>query len=210
MIKFLLLVTFVSISLQEDGPVWPDKFYQEFTEDTSYFFIKGHTQGKFYYDYQTRRYRIDREDGKYDRYCGTVYKLRSTPCSHIVVDGVRYLYFPEKNDCCSCCTNKGGCGVLKPDWMKTGKKVEEYEKDGQTYQVWNQRGLQDNLLTVVKKGDSWVMTSLDQKPNDLMTFNPDSETSDFDESVLELPDLCKTAQKCTKLSVCGALDTEEI
>lgn len=30
--------------------------------------------------------------------------------------GKRYLYFPEKNDCCYCCDAEHGCGVLKPDW----------------------------------------------------------------------------------------------
>ena len=30
---------------------------------------------------------------KLDRYCGSVYKFRDTPCSHYVKDGKRYLYF---------------------------------------------------------------------------------------------------------------------
>ena len=38
------------------------------------------TTGTFYYDANTARYRVDREDGKWDRYCGSVYKLTSTPC----------------------------------------------------------------------------------------------------------------------------------
>jgi hypothetical protein len=37
------------------------------------------------------RQRIDRSTGKYDRYCGSV-RSDDAPCSHLVVEGERYVY----------------------------------------------------------------------------------------------------------------------
>ena len=103
----------------------------------------GETTGTFYYDYPD--YRVDRVNGKWDRYCGTVYKFRNTPCSHIVKDNLRYLYFPEKNDCCFCCDAEHGCGALKPDWIIDAEYVKESTESGETFDVFNKKGLQDNF-----------------------------------------------------------------
>lgn len=208
--KLLIFISLVSLTISEDGPSWPNLFQQDFSEKMIYSIFKGTTNGTIYYDFQNLRYRIDRENGKFDRYCGSVYKLTKTPCSHYVVDNMRYLHFPEKNHCCACCDSAHGCGILKPDWMKDGKLTEEYEKDGKQFQVWNKPGLQDNLMTVVKKGNFWVMTEINQKPNDLLMFNPDSQTCVVDEKVFELPEGCDPEKKCTKFSFCGALQGSEI
>ena len=53
----------------------------------TYSLLKLHTQGRFFYDFTNKRYRVDRDNGKGDRYCGSVYKLQNTPCSHIVTEG---------------------------------------------------------------------------------------------------------------------------
>ena len=87
---------------------------------------KSTTKGTFFYDSVSQRYRVDRDNGKWDRYCGSVYKLTDTPCQHFVFEGKRYLNFPEKNDCCYCCDSAHGCGILKRDWL-TGAKFEGYE-----------------------------------------------------------------------------------
>jgi len=33
------------------------------------------TTGEFYYNWILKKYRVDRENGKFDRYCGSVYKF---------------------------------------------------------------------------------------------------------------------------------------
>ena len=43
--------------------------------------------------------------------------LENTPCTQIATGGERYLYFPEKNDCCSCCTFESGCSPVSADWL---------------------------------------------------------------------------------------------
>ena len=110
--------------------------------------IKTSTSGKFFYDFTNKRYRVDRENGKGDRYCGSVYQLKDTPCSHIVVEGSllililgkRYLYFPEKNDCCYCCDDVHGCGILTPDWAADAEFVGIVNINGVPNEKWNKKG----------------------------------------------------------------------
>jgi len=40
-----------------------------------------------FYDYDNLQYRIDRDNGRSDRFCGTTYD-KNTPCSHIVKDSM--------------------------------------------------------------------------------------------------------------------------
>ena len=88
---------------QPPYPRWPDVFQQNFTE-TFYYPVLGthNTSGTFYYDFPNRRYRVDRVNGRYDRYCGFngVRAVQDTPCSQVVRDGVRWLVYPEKKSCC--------------------------------------------------------------------------------------------------------------
>jgi len=92
-----------SVASQPSDPVWPKQFYQEFNETLSYPILGTHyTKGKYYYDYTNRRYRIDRENGRYDRYCGFngIRVFQDTPCTQLVVSGMRWIYYPEKEECC--------------------------------------------------------------------------------------------------------------
>lgn len=101
-------------------PVWPDMFQQSFQESFYYPVLGTHkTNGTYYYDFANRRYRIDRANGRYDRYCGLNGEKAfvDTPCTQLVVEGMRWLIYPEKQECCQCCTSEQGCGVLFPTWM---------------------------------------------------------------------------------------------
>ena len=206
---FLCLISLMSLIHCADvtTPVWPDQFTQTFTEKLTYPIIgTGVTSGVFYYNWTTKQYRIDRVNGKWDRYCGSVYKFRNTPCSHFVNEGKRFLYFPEMNDCCMCCTDKGGCGILKPNWLDGSEYVgEQTSEDGTTqYQVFNQKGLQDNLAYFDKA--TGIMARIDQQPNDDQTYSVSSFNPQFDQKVLELPTICQANKKCSMFSVCGALN----
>ena len=208
--KFLTLFYILFITISSNGPSWPLKFQQDFTEKMNYLITSGTTKGKIYYDFKNLKYRLDREDGKYDHYCGTIFRFISTPCSHYVLGSKRYIHFPEKKYCCTCCDSKHGCGVLNPNWMKDGEKIEEYEKDGKKYQVWKKGGLQWNTMTVVKIGNSWVLSQIDQKPNDLIDFIPESQGFDFDDSVFDMPEECGVGERCSRFSFCGIIQGSEI
>ena len=213
LLLLLSLITLSSFTTSTDptAPSWPSRFSQTFIENFTYPIVgTGTTTGTFYYDWSNKRYRVDRENGKWDRYCGTIYKFQSTPCSHIVVDGMRYLYFPEKNYCCMCCTDKGGCGVLKPNWMDgsiyEGEIVEE--GTGVKFDVFNNKGLQDNR--VYYEQTTGRMARIVQGSNDDQKFSVSSFNDGFDDQVLELPQGCDPTKKCSMFSICGALDTVKV
>ena len=107
MIKYILLI--FSVCSKNDGPVLPKKFSMTFNEENSFWYIfKGKTKGKFYYHQNIDMMSVERESGWADPYCSTTSFffsfMKSTPCTHLVRDGKRYLHFPEKNYCCLCCT----------------------------------------------------------------------------------------------------------
>ncbi len=91
------------------------------------------TTGTYYYDVSNPAdllYRIDRANGVHDRYCGLTHHLKDQPCSQYVKNGDRYLYYPETDDCCYCCSSDVGCGVIKPDWMSDSTFVGTAEVSG--------------------------------------------------------------------------------
>ena len=108
---FFILITTTLIQLgftandpPPDGPKeWPHVFSQQFVE-TSYRPNWGThvTFGTYYYDYTNKRARLDRDNGRWDTFCGYNgdRKGQDTPCTHLVVDGKRWLLFPKYKDCC--------------------------------------------------------------------------------------------------------------
>ncbi len=203
---FICLFMPFLLSTPEKPPVWPSQFEQTFQETFKYPVLgSASTTGKFFYDFLNKRYRVDRANGKWDRYCGSALSFTDTPCSHFVVDSKRYLNFPEKNYCCYCCDSTQGCGILKPDWL-TGAAFVGYESDaqGQSYEKWNKKGLQDNFYYATK--DSRVMWKIDQEPNDIQTFDVKSlHLGISDKKALELPSQCVGAVTCPLISACTAV-----
>jgi len=192
------------ISVRPTDPVWPDKFEQKFSESFYYPLVGTHnTTGTYYYDWIGRRYRIDRANGRYDRYCGFngVRAFQNTPCTQLVLEGVRWVIYPEKKSCCQCCHAANGCGILKPTWMSgaeyLGEKSGEYK--------WNKPGLQANYYYETVKGR--VLTQIDQVPNDVQYYDPDSFklTIAQEEEVFRLPDYCVKGDKCSLFSTCRAV-----
>lgn len=69
---FTILVFVSAVSAtQPADPKWPDTFQIDFKEVLYLPALGTHnTTGQYFYDYPSGRYRIDRENGHYDRYCG--------------------------------------------------------------------------------------------------------------------------------------------
>ena len=206
MIGALILLT--SVSAQTPlTPVWPNVFWQPFTETTSYFLIGTHsTSGNFYYDWTNQAYRIDRVNGRYDRYCGLAgpYEFENTPCSQIVNNGNRYIYYSEKNVCCFCCNSAHGCGMLFPTWMTNATYIDTEVHNGvQTYK-WNKPGLQSNYIyeTVGPVPLNRVTVSIYQVSDDDMEFGARSTT--LPSGILNLPSICSLSKTCST-AACDAL-----
>jgi len=190
-------------------PVWPEQFEQQFNEKFIYPLIGTQTTtGTFYYDSINKTYRVDRSNGHYDRYCGTIYPFSNTPCSHIVSEGKRYLYFPDKNYCCYCCSDEHGCGILKTDWL-SGAKFEDYvTENGEVLEKWNKPGLQNNFYYSTVKEENKVQEprKIDQQPNDIQEFNSKTfKTSFSNTNVFKLPSECNPNKSCPLLSICSAV-----
>ena len=93
-------------------PTWPNVWAANFSENC----LGKDMTGTQYYDYTALKERIDRSDSGADRYCGSIHSEK-TPCSHYVTGGVRYLFWPALGDCCSCCNDAAGCGIVLPNWV---------------------------------------------------------------------------------------------
>ena len=208
----ILSIVILCVSCQDNikgnelPPSWPERFEQTFNETFSYPLLgSSTTTGKFFYDWNNRRYRIDRANGKWDRYCGPVYPLSNTPCSHIVVDGKRYLYYPEKNYCCYCCDSSHGCGILKPDWLSSAAYIGNVQENGVEFQKWDMQGLQHNYFFSTND-ERRIMRRIIQEPNDVQEFDVESFVGNIrDESVFSLPSQCDPNKTCPFATFCSAL-----
>jgi hypothetical protein len=212
MIKKLILLSAFAVLLiltlakcDEQPPVWANQFEQEFSETFSYPLVgTGKTTGKFFYDFTNKQYRVDRYNGKWDRYCGSVFKFKDTPCTHYVSQGKRYLDFPKENYCCYCCDSAHGCGVLRPDWLSGATYKGLQSENGQSYHVWDKPGLQSNLYWAT--ADKKILSKIDQKPNDLQEFDVNTyRESISDPSVFNLPSNCNANKTCPWVSICTPL-----
>jgi len=186
-------------------PLWPDKFMQTFNETFKYPGSASHsTTGTFYYNWSNRTYRVDRENGRHDRYCGLngAKIWRNTPCSHYVSNGDRYLYYPDLDECCYCCSSQHGCGILKPDWMNGGTFLDTEDHYGVSSYKWDKKGLQHNYYfeTVAENSLERVMLGIYQEPNDYQDFHLPRSVPD--DSVFELPKNCNKKKPCDLLSTC--------
>eukprot|EP00850_Spirogloea_muscicola_P005138 SM000023S07594 [mRNA] locus=s23:368569:371303:+ [translate_table: standard] len=152
------------------------------------------TAGAYLYDAAGNRSRVDRADGRGDRYCGTAAPLSATPCSHLVVGGVRYLLFPDLRYCCTCCTAANGCGIVARDWLAGAAYLGSDEVDGIVCDKWNKPGLQNNYYWQTPAG---VPIRIYQEYAEMMTFRPDTYTTspDFVDNTFALPEYsdCKSA-----------------
>ena len=201
----------VSISLASGAtpsyPLWPNTFWQNFTETTSYPLIGTHTTtGSFYYDWTIQSYKITRSNGRYDRYCGLAgpYEFDDTPCDHLVNNGNRYLIYPEKNVCCYCCNSASGCGMLFPGWMTNATYIDTEIHNGVETYKWNKEGLQKNYIyeTVGTVPVNRVTVSIYQVSDDDMDFGPRSLS--LPNGVLNLPSNCNLKNLCTS-DACSSL-----
>ncbi|CAG9311664.1 unnamed protein product [Blepharisma stoltei] len=209
---WILLITLglasASLEATPQYPLWPNVFTQTFNE-TLYYpeFGNQTTTGTYYYDWTNQMYRIDRANGRFDRYCGLVgfRVLTNAPCSHIVVGGNRFLYYPNDGTCCFCCNAAQGCGMLKPTWLDNATFIDTEVHMGVQAYKWNKQGLQNNFYfeTAVASPSSRVMLGIYQEPNDLMDFH--KITYSVPSGIFDLPKTCSLKTVCPEISTCTAV-----
>ena len=210
MIKTILLLTLFATAILADesqAPRWNDRFTQDFEETFTYPVIgTSKTNGRFFYDWQQKKYAVYRENGKRDRYCGLngLYFFYNTPCTQYVDSGNRYLYYPEYDYCCNCCQSAHGCGILKPDWLAEAEFIGEVSFNNQLAYKWDKPGLQSNFYyeTVEEDPLDRVMLGIDQQPNDFQVFDHLSFSTEFPSEMVTPPPSCHPNNTCSFFSIC--------
>jgi hypothetical protein len=93
-------------------PILPNKWETDFlyVGDTV-------TNGSMYYDFTNKMFRLDKVNGTLDLLCNGEKPGSDKECHHLIANGIRYLYWPGDNNCCSCCDDAHGCGMIEPNWM---------------------------------------------------------------------------------------------
>ena len=73
--KVLILAALVAIAIcdPKQPPLLPEQFTADF-EESAQLIVIGLTDGHYYYDSVNKRQAIYRFNGRYDRYCGNVFK----------------------------------------------------------------------------------------------------------------------------------------
>jgi hypothetical protein len=77
-----------TLSQTNEDPVpkpWKSKWKSDFTEIIKFPLLGTKTvKGTWYYNSETESFRVDRDDGSRDRYCGLIFPLVKTECRQIV------------------------------------------------------------------------------------------------------------------------------
>lgn len=129
--KIILLLSLLSILVfTQTPPVWPVRFQQDFVE--SFTKTQFRDAGKFWFDSARGAQRMDRGNGKYNDICGSISNA-TTPCTHLVHEGKRYIVFPLLRQCCFCCDSAHGCGVFRRDWLSGSTFAGKEDISGQTF-----------------------------------------------------------------------------
>lgn len=188
-----------------DPPVWPPAFSVAFNE-TTWLFQSYNFSGVWYYDYANGRQRIDRSTGAHDRYCGTIVTAEDAPCSHLVVDAVRYLVWPTLSKCCGCCNATAGCGVVKPTWMRDAggsfAGTEPFSGPAWSGEAdsWEVSGAQPNYWFQIA-GTSTPVALL-QIPDDYQYFQPETyAVGPQPDALFALPSYCEPT--CGGAGICS-------
>lgn len=116
---FIAAVVLTTALSQVPPPVLPEVFHQSFVE--SYPNSTHRISGRFYFDSKREMMRIDRIDGQFDRFCRSILPNVSSPCTMLIRDKKRFIVHPQRRQCCMCCDQAHGCGILKRDWLSTSK-----------------------------------------------------------------------------------------
>ena len=207
--KLSIFLTILAISAltrcDPQAPVLASTFQENFHESAGYPIIgSGETDGKYFFDWTSKRSATYRNSGKWDRYCGSVVKFTDTPCTHYVAEGRRFLHYPARNECCMCCDATHGCGLIRPDWIVDGAYVNEYtDPSGSPIQVWNKKGFQNNFAHFIKGTNVWFRFENDKK--NYMQYDIRTYKTTVEEKDIMLPSICDPSKLCTSFSVCGAI-----
>ena len=194
-----LSVLFYLAVADPQPPVYPPVFTVSFFETQTLNNKTGTTYGMSYYDGENGLYRQDRYSGITDIMCALALPMTTdTGCNHLVVDGNRYMHYPESNQCCYCCSDANGCGALHLDWLTGADFLGEQNIYWTDVYAWNQSG---NIYyeTIADSPENRIPVGLTREPFDF--FDYQAYTPGVPDGVFALPSECSTTNVCQGLCV---------
>lgn len=209
LVFILTAVMAVTLCLDPAPPVWPGSFDQAFDEKFIQANATFEVNGVMYYDATNNRSRLDRFNGRYDFFCGSVLPNVTTPCNQVVVAGKRWIYYPQRSQCCFCCDSAHGCGILKPNWLEGAVYLGDDTIEGAKYHKWNKQGDVGYNYWWSSADDNNVPRRLDENGAHITEYNIHSyRVRDQDPKLFTLPAYCKDS--CANTTVCGKFRGEQI
>jgi len=140
----LLFIALLAGIMAVTAPNYNYAFHIAFDETVIQNSTAYKVNGQTFYDPKNNRERVDRTNGRYDLFCGTVLPNVTTPCQSYTVNNKRWLVFPNRSSCCFCCDSDHGCGILKPDWLADAEYKGQEKIIDTFYDKWSKDGM--NLL----------------------------------------------------------------
>jgi hypothetical protein len=200
MVPLVLLLTLVyGISQQQPAyPTWPATWTSNFTEVWDLATGgKAYTNGTYYYDHAHNKARLDRDNGQWDFICGLNGNktLSNTPCSYYISDDIRYVYYPKLDECCNCCNQAHGCGVLSPDWMHPAEFQGNVTYNGQQAYKWFGGDKTPYHETIAENPLDRVMLDCNHGGHDDQIFY--GRELSVPDGVFDLPKACDPNVKCS-------------
>jgi hypothetical protein len=90
--------------------------------------------------------------GQHDEICTGIKgkEWDEAPCNLLAAaDGWRYVIYPETKECCRVCNVSSYCGIISPDWLKTGAVYQgKKEINGAMCEGWMKKGGEENYYWV--------------------------------------------------------------
>ena len=182
-------------------PFWPSVFFANFSEQ--HVTVATDSDIGFYaldlgFDGGKGAQAIYRTNGTSTN-CGGVHK--DTPCTQLAVGGERYLVFPEKDDCCVCCSWAEGCGPIVPAWTQGAKYKGRTEVNGVQCDDFEIDGFEPNRL--LQTPDGKKLCELNNAMVDVMKFDLASWGNTVDPALFALPK-AGCSRRCGAVGECQA------
>jgi hypothetical protein len=190
----LIAICYLAVVAAEPKANWPAAFFANFSEHGGAKTpTKPNTVGWFALDLTNDLGQvIYRADGSSSS-CGHVHN-DSTPCVELAVKESRYFYFPEKQDCCNCCSFKDGCGPIKPAWAENATYAGKKIVNGVSCDNFAIQGNEVNHMS--QTSDGKTLCELDNAGFDIFDFDASTFTTKPDASLFKLPDM-DCSKRCT-------------
>lgn len=179
------------------GPVWPNQWTATWIDENSTT-VPNYSGGDATYNWNggsNPALLWHRWDGWVDPYCYLSLPMPwDTQCSHIVVGGMRYLYYPILNQCCMCCDDSQGCGVPAPDFMQNSTYLGATSFQSTPQYSWMYAGQYNYLETQDATPTNRAWSQLFSATHNYKSIT--SFSTDIDPAQLILPSICSPINVC--------------